>query len=231
MKKFKDIIKCFYHWNSFKSPPWKGGRVCSRAPLMSMIFINRLKRWTESTESWSRSKKDVWSNWRDGVILSQREQWFKTQFFIKIIISESLKVWLLSSSDSPTMSHLVVIRDKIKQGAKLSLTITGLFCIMMLIVTSLTAWHANVLRLFDRGLWACCTPLKSFKNAGKTSSATSSQTCLSWKVWIWFLLLLIDSQKNDIISPAVQKTSDCHQRKLSDCSFMRCFVIMVCLSL
>ena len=37
------------------------------------------------------------------------------------------------------MSHLVIIRDKIEQEVKLSFIITGLLCITMLIITSLTA--------------------------------------------------------------------------------------------
>ena len=181
MKEFKNVIKCFYHWNGFKLLPWKGGRVCSRAPLVSVISMNKSKRWTRLTEGWNGSRRDVWSNWKDGMILSQRKQWFKTQSFIKIIISEFLRVWLLSFFNSPMMSHWVVIRDKTEQEVKLSFTITGLLCIIMLIVTSSTAWHANVLRLFNRGLQVCCTLLKSFKNAGKTSFMTSSQICLSWK--------------------------------------------------
>ena len=181
MKEFKDIIKCFYHQNSLKLPPWKGGRVCSRAHLASMISINRLKRWTKSTESWSRSRRDVWSNQKNDVILSQREQWFKTQFFIKIIISGFLKVWLLSFFNSLTMSHLMIIRDEIKQGAKLSFIITDLLCIMMLIITPSTAWYANMLKLLNRDLQTYCTFLKSLKNTDKTSSVTSSQVCLNQK--------------------------------------------------
>ena len=179
MKRFKNVIKCSYHWNGLRLPPWKGGRVRSRAHSASTISINRLKKQTESTRSWSGSRRDVWSDWRDGVILSQREQWFKTQFFIKIIISGSLKVWLLNSFNSFMMSHLVIIRDKTEQEIKLNFTITDLFCIMTLIVTPSTAWHANVLRLFNKSPQACCILLKSLKNTGKTSSATSSQTCLS----------------------------------------------------
>ena len=139
MKKFKSIIKYFYHQNSFKSSPWKGGRVCSRAPLASMISMNRSKRQTELTKSWSKSRRNVWNNQRNGVILFQKKQWFKTQFFIKIIISEFLRVWLLIFFDSPTMSYLVVIRDKTEQRVKLSLTITDLLCTTILIITFSTA--------------------------------------------------------------------------------------------
>ena len=231
MKKFKDVIRCFYHQNSFKLLPWEGGKAHNRASLINAISMNRSKRWTKLTGSWSRSRRGVWNNWRNDVILSQGEQWFKTQSFIKIIISEFLKIWLLNSFNSLMMSPLVIIRGKIKQRAKLSLTITGLIYIMMLIVTPSTAWHANMLRLLDRGPQTCCTLLKSLKNTGKTFSATSSQACLSQKAWMWFLLLLIGSQRNSIISPAIQKTNEQYQRKLPDCSFVKCFIIIVYLSL
>ena len=139
MKEFKSVIKCFYHQNSFRLLSWKKGRVYSRAHLINVIFINELKRWTELTKNWSELKRDVWSDWRDDMILSQRKQWFKTQFFIKIIIFKFLKVWLLSFFDSLMMSHLVIIRDETEQEAKLSFIITGLLCIIILIITSSTA--------------------------------------------------------------------------------------------
>ena len=139
IKKFKSVIKCFYYQNGFKSLPWKEGRIHSRAPLMSTISMNRLKKWIKLTENWNELKKNVWNDWKNNVILFQRKQWFKTQFFIKIIVSEFLKVWLLSFSDSPTMSHLVIIKNETEQKVKLSFTITDLLCIITLIVTSLTA--------------------------------------------------------------------------------------------
>ena len=92
MKESKGVIKCSYHWNGFKSLPWKEGKIRNRAPPASAISTNRSKRQTELTGSWSRSRRGVWSDRRDGVILSQREQWFRTQFFIKIIVSGSLRV-------------------------------------------------------------------------------------------------------------------------------------------
>ena len=75
----------------------------------------------------------------------------------------------------------MVIRDETEQKTKLNFIITDLLCIMMLIVTSSTAWYANVLKLSDRDLQTYCTLLKSFKNAGKIFSATSSQTYLNQK--------------------------------------------------
>ena len=184
MKEFKGIIKWFYYQNGFRSLPWRGGRVYSRVPSVSMIFINRLKRWTKLTGGWSKLRRGVWSNQRNSMILSQREQWFKIQFFIKIIIFKFLRVWLLNFFNSPIMSHWVIIRDKIKQKVKLNFIITDLLCIIMLIITSLTVWYANMLKLFNRDLQIYCIFLKSLKNTGKISSAISSQTCLSQKVWI-----------------------------------------------
>ena len=134
----------------------------------------------------------MWNNWRNSVILFQRKQWFKTQFFIKIIVFEFLKIWLLSFSDSSMMSHLVIIRIKTEQETELSFTITDLFCIMMLIVTHSTVWYANVLNLFNKSLQACCIFLKFFRNAGKIFSVISLQIYLSQKTWMWFLLLLIN---------------------------------------
>ena len=69
MKKFKNIIKCSYHLNGFKSLFWKGGRVCSRAPPANTISINESKRQIKSTESWNEFKKKC---------VKQSEKWCDT---------------------------------------------------------------------------------------------------------------------------------------------------------
>ena len=51
MKKFKDIIKCFYNQNSFKSLSWKGGKVHNRALSASTISMNKSKKQIKLTES------------------------------------------------------------------------------------------------------------------------------------------------------------------------------------
>ena len=139
IKKFKNIIKYFYHQNSFKLLPWKGRRVCSRASSASTISMNKSKKQIKSTGNWSRSRKNVWNDQKNDMILSQRKQWFKIQFFIKIIVSEFLKIWLLSFFNSFIISHLIIIRNKTEQKTKLNFIITDLLCITILIITLSTA--------------------------------------------------------------------------------------------